>query len=163
MRWIENEKEYRALRDVMRECMNIDSDRQPTDLLRLRFGDVEMINRNAMSFLRRLMGLAGERACYYMVSDPDPEYFWKDRLGRYAVFEVVHDDPAEEYIRSLNEPFVAPGRDAMASTWYSYAIFSGTLRWFAYATRSDRDDTGHLWISPEWADQLLESESWLFI
>lgn len=101
--------------------------------------------------------MAKDQSCTYVVLDPDPEYFWHDRLGGYPVFEFSRGDSSDEYLKFLNKPFGNNPGGNMADMWYSYVIFPLSLKWFVHTIRSDRDDTGYLWILPEWADGIVKT------
>jgi hypothetical protein len=161
MRWIQNEKEYRQLRILARTCGQMDSFRLPIDKARLCFCDVTALNERFPPLLQDLLGRALAPSCVYMVLDPDPEYFWRDRFGGYPVFEVSRGDSAEEYFRFLSRPFGKNRADNMADMWFSYAIFPSTLQWFVHTIRSDRDDTGHLWVPPAWESELRDAHPFL--
>lgn len=156
MRWIQDNGEYRELRDIARTCVDIDSGRRPTEKIKLYFCDLEGLTPRFSQLVQDLLIMAREQSCFYMVLDPDPEFLWHDQLGGYAVFEISRGDSAEEYIKFLNQPIGNNPGGNMTDMWYSYVIFPSSLRWFVHTIRSDRDDTGHLWVPPEWADEIAK-------
>lgn len=166
MRWISDEGEARVLKDLADLCLDIDSDREETSLQRLVFGDGEAFTDRFAVLLGTLMRVSGSARSYYAVASPSPEYFWRARYGAYPAFELVPADSADEYIRALNSP-VGSGDLRMNSYYDRYAIFPPlanppiSIPWFAYATRSDRSDTGHLWLRPEWIAEAKRVYPWL--
>ncbi len=161
MRWIEETTEYREIRDLARVCVDIDSGRLPTDLRRLHFCDLEALTKSFPPLLRDLLLMSNEETCIYMVLDPDPEYFWHDRLGGYPALEFKRGDSSEEYSKFLNKPFGANRGDNMVDMWYSYVIFPPSQKWFVHTIRSDRDDTGHLWIPSSWINGVTKAHPFL--
>lgn len=156
VRWIEDKNEYQKMRDLARWCADVDSGRLPTDYTKLYFCDVTSINHVFPTLLQDLLMMARDQSCIYMVLDPDPEYFWHDRLGGYPTFEFSRGDSADEYLKFLNRPFGSNRGDNMADMWYSYVIFPPTRKWCVHTIRSERNDTGHLWIPPEWASGIMK-------
>jgi hypothetical protein len=161
MRWIEEKEEYHKIRDFARACVDIDSRRLPTDKRELYFCDVTAVTERFPSLLQYLLAKLGDPSCVYMVLDPDPEYLWHDRLGGYPVFEFGRCDSSEEYFKFLNRPFGSNPGDNMADMWYSYVIFPLSQKWFVHTIRSDRDDSGHLWIPREWAEEVTKIYSFI--
>ena len=155
MRWIKDKEEYRKVRDFARWCVDIDSERRPTQLNKLYFCDVMAITLRFPPLLQDLLLMAKDQSCIYMVLDPDPEYLWYARLGGYPVFEISRDDSPEEYLNFLNQPIGNNRGDNMADMWYSYVIFPLSQKWFAHTIRSEHDGTGHLWVPPEWCNEIV--------
>lgn len=156
MRWVEEKTEYREIRDMARICVDIDSGRSPTENVKLHFCDLTAINHKFPPLLQDLLMMAREQSCFYMVLDPDPEYFWHDRLGGYPTFEFSRGDSSDEYLKFLSQPIGDNPGGNMADMWYSYAIFPPSRKWFVHTIRSERNDTGHLWVPSEWADGIMK-------
>lgn len=161
MRWIEGKNEYQKIRGMARWCVDVDSGRLPIKLTKLYFSDIMPMTPVFMPLLNSLIINAEEMFCIYMVLDPDPEYFWYNRLGIYPAFEYSHKDSTDEYLGFLNHPFSGNQGDNMISMWYSYAIVSPSQKWFVYTIRSVRDDSGHLWIPSTWKKKLLQRYEFL--
>lgn len=154
MRWIEDHTEYERIRLLSRDCVHIDSGRQPVDKTTLYFCDLTAMTKSFPPLLKDLLSRSGDGSCVYMVLDPDPQYFWHDRLGGYPAFEFGTADAADDYSKFLNKPFGANRGGNMVDMWYSYVIFPPSQRWFVHTVRSDRDDTGHLWVPLDWKEDL---------
>lgn len=161
MRWILDKAEYREKRDWARVCVDIDSGRLPTDKAKLYFCDLEAMTKKFPPLLDDLLARSADQSCAYLVLDPDPEYFWYDRLGGYPLFELSRGDSPDDYSKFLNRPFGANPGDNMVDMWYSYVIFPPSQSWFVHTIRSDRDDTGHLWIPTSWASGLTGKYAFL--
>ena len=161
MRWVEDENDFKRIFLEARTCAYIDSGRQPSSLLRLVFDDSMTVTSRFAELLQDLMARADEKACTYVVLDPDPVHYFFRHFNKYPVVEIARGDGAKDYLRFLNEDPGGSPADAIGTNCWAWVVLSPSLRWFVHALRSSEDNGGHLWIPPEWCLYIREKYHWL--
>lgn len=154
MRWITDETEFTEIFLRARTCVYIDSGREPTALTKLTFDDAQICTYEFSDLLQRLMEHSNDTQIYYIILDPDPQYYFYQRFKKYPAFEIVRGDSRNDYIAMLNEDPGDSPIDAVGTNWWACVTAPPSLQWFAHALRSDQDDGGHLWVPPEWVTEL---------
>lgn len=156
MRWINQESEFREILLRARTGVYLDSGRIPTPLRKLLFDDAEIRTLAFGNFLQELMELSADSKAHYIVLNPDPVYYFYDHFNKYPVLEIHSNDVSENYIDGLNQALDHSPADAIGINWWECVIVPPSLKWFVHALRSDRDDSGHLWVPPEYLDRIHE-------
>lgn len=162
MRRIEDKAEFENLLLEARTCEYIDSRREPTPLQLLVFDDAFFCTDDFFHALKTFMEWSGDLSALFVVLRPDPVDNFYRLYGKYPVLEIARDDPSEAYLNTLNED-VGDGRgfclENLCMTW---VVVPPSNKWFIHAIRSDQDDSGHLWVPPEWVDRLLAAHPGIF-
>lgn len=154
MRWVNQEAEFKEAFLRAREGVYIDSARIGTALTRLTFDDAEVCTLKFANLLQELMEYSGDSTVYYVVLDPDPVHYFHRHFKKYPVLEISLGDSPESYISSLNQDPGGSPADAIGINWWTCVIVPPSLKWFVHALRSDRDDSGHLWIPTDYLDRV---------
>jgi len=154
MRWITQEPEFRDIFLRAREGVYIDSGRIPTALSRLTFDDVEVRTLHFPNLLQKLMEWSGDSTAHYVVLDPDPVHYFHRHFNKYPVLEIAVGDSPEAYISSLNEDPGGSQADAVGINWWACVVVPPSIKWFVHALRSERDDSGHLWVPSAYVDRV---------
>ncbi|HET7214670.1 MAG TPA: hypothetical protein VFL79_13845 [Terriglobia bacterium] len=162
MRWIQDKAEFEKILIDARMCVYIDSRRAPTPLQVLLFGDITVCTPDFLPLLQNLMEWSSDSAAYFVVLDPDPIDNFYRLYEKYPVLEIARNDSTQAYLGGLNED-VGDGRGfALSDLWATYVILPPSKKWFIHTIRSAYDDSGHLWIPPEWADRVLAAHPFVF-
>lgn len=156
MRWITQEPEFRDIFLRAREGVYIDSARTPTTLRRLLFDDAEICTRQFANLLQKLMEYSGDAVAHYIVLDPDPVHYFHRHFDKFPVVEIPFGEVPEMYLSSLNEDPGGRPADAIGTNWWACAIIPPSIKWFVHALRSERDDSGHLWVPSDYLDRVRE-------
>ncbi|HWH60182.1 MAG TPA: hypothetical protein VN682_21320 [Terriglobales bacterium] len=156
MRWITDEAEFREIFLRARTCVYIDSGREPTALKRLDFLDVSICRHEFANLLQTLMERSGEAMTHYVVLDPDPVHYFHRHFKKYPALEIEQGDSSGAYLSLLNEDPGDSPADAVGTNWWACVVVPPSIHWFAHTLRSDKDDSGHLWIPSAWVDQVRE-------
>lgn len=146
MRWITQESEFRDIFLQARTCVYIDSGRIPTQLRKLTFDDAEVCTPKFANLLQKLMEYSSDSIAHYLILDPDPVHYFHRHFKKYPALEIARGDSAEAYLSFLNEDPGNSPADAVGTNWWACVIVPPSLNWFVHVLRSDRDDSGHLWI-----------------
>ena len=154
MHWIEDKNRFEQVFLEARTCVYTDSCRLPTTLQKLTFDDAEICTPQFANLLQKLMEWSDDDYCSYVVLDPDPVYYFHRLFGKYPVVEIKRGTSSVTYLASLNEgPLESPG-DAVGTNWSACVVLPPSMRWFVHALRSERDDSGHIWVSAEWLERI---------
>jgi hypothetical protein len=156
MRWVIQEPEFKSIFLRARDAIYLDSGRTPTALRRLTFDDAEVCTLHFANLLQKLMELSGDSIAHYIVLDPDPAHYFHRRFEKYPALAITLGDSAEAYLSSLNEDPGGSPADAVGTNWWACVIVPPSLKWFVHALRSDRDDSGHLWVPSSYVDRVRE-------
>lgn len=154
MRWIITEAEFKEIFLRARTCVYIDSGREPTTLRRLTFDDAGVCTHKFADLLQRLMECSGDLAAHSVVLDPDPVHYFYRNFNKYPSLEIALGDASAAYLSALNEDPGGSPADAVGTNWWAFVVVPPSLKWFVHARRSDQDDSGHLWIPPDWMDRV---------
>lgn len=166
MRWLTISSEVEDAREVARWCDAVETGREPSGLRPTVFQDIDGMGDKFFPLIRAMTMLSGDNSFTFIVTEPDPEYYWFDRFGTYGCFDVGVADTADQYIGFLGKPVGRSGW-SLNSLWFTYVIFPGPAAragprgWFARATRSGRDDSGRLWLPPAWVPEAKALFPWL--
>lgn len=154
MCWVEDKNKFEKVFLEARTSVYTDSGRLPTALQRLTFDDAEICTGLFAELLQKLMDWAEDDLCYYVVLEPDPVYYFHRLFGKYPVIEIERGTPSTTYLANLNEGPAESPSDALGTNWSECVILPLSKRWFVHAIRSDRDDSGHLWVPPVWVERV---------
>ncbi len=154
MRWVEDKNRFEQVFLEARTCVYTDSGRLPTILTKLVFDDAEICTPQFANLLQRLMEWSDDALCSYVVLDPDPVYYFHRQFGKYPIVEIERGIPATAYLSALNEGPSDSPVDAVGTNWSECVILPPSMRWFVHALRSERDDSGHLWVPSDWVDRV---------
>lgn len=157
MRWITQEPEFQNVFLRAREGVYIDSGRTPTQLRKLTFDDAEVCTSKFANLLQKLMEYSSDSIAHYVILDPDPVHYFHRHFKKYPALEIALGDSAEAYLSFLNEDPGGSPADAVGTNWWACVIVPPSLNWFIHALRSERDDSGHLWIPSGYADRVHEA------
>ena len=162
MRWIQEKAEFEKILIDARMCVYIDSRRAPTPLQVLLFGDLTVCTPDFLPLLQSLMKWSTDSAAHFVVLDPDPVDNFYRLYKRYPVLEITPDDSAQTYLGALNEDVGDGSGFSLSDLWATYVIVPPSKKWFIHTIRSAYDDSGHLWLPPEWADKVLATYPFVF-
>jgi hypothetical protein len=156
MRWIEDKTEFDKLFLEARTCVYIDSGREQTTLQRLIFDDAEIRTKKLASLLQCLMEWSGDRVANYIVLDPAPVHYFHRHFNKYPALEIAQGDSAGNYLALLNaDPGGSPA-DAVGVNWWAAVIVPPSIKWFVHALRDSGSNGGHLWVPPEWVEEVAK-------
>jgi hypothetical protein len=156
MRWIENKVEFDKLFLEARTCVYVDSARYQTTLHRLIFDDAEICTTKFAELLQRLMEWSDDQVARYIVLDPDPVHYFHRHFDKYPALEITRGDSAREYLAFLNaDPGNSPA-DAVGTNWWACVIVPPSSKWFIHALRDSGSNGGHLWVPPEWVEEVAK-------
>jgi hypothetical protein len=124
--------------------------------MRLMFDDAEVCTFKFAHLLQKLMEYSGDSTAHYIILDPDPVHYFYRHFRKYPVLEISRGDSVEAYISSLNEDPGDSPADAIGINWWACVLVPPSIKWFIHALRSDRDDSGHLWIPSGYLDRVRE-------
>ena len=143
-------------------CVYVDSRRASTPLQLLVFDDPMLCTDYFLPALKHLMEWSADPAAYFVVLRPDPIDNFYRLYSKYPVLEIARDESPEAYLGALNED-LGDGRGfSLSNLCLTWVIVPLSKRWFIHAIRSAYDDSGHLWIPPEWVDKLLTAHPGVF-
>jgi hypothetical protein len=162
MRRVEDKAEFEKILLEARTCVFVDSRRDPTPLQLLVFDDAVLCTDCFLPALKSLMERSADPAAYFVVLHPDPVDNFHRLYGKYPVLEIARNDSTEAYLGTLNED-VGDGRGfTLCDLSLTWVVVPPSNKWFIHAMRSADDDSGHLWVPPEWADKVLAAYSFVF-
>lgn len=164
MRWITSRAACEALSRSAAAFLDVDSDREETTLRRLVFSDAAVQTEGFFAAVQALLRLSGAPAAYFIAFEVVFCAPPRMSTGR-AALEILAGDAAQDYLAYLSGRGL-PWPGSPGAEWMQCMVFEPwepgpewykqpALTWFACATRSDRDDTGHLWLPPEWTAQAV--------
>jgi hypothetical protein len=153
MRWVVQESEFTEIFLRSRTCVYIDSGREPTPLIRLTFDDAGIRTEEFANLLQKLMECSRDPNAHYAVLEPDPVHYFYRQFKKYPVAEIAFNDSSDAYLSFLNEDPGGSPADAIGINWSACVVVPPSLKWFVHALRSAEDDSGHLWIPPDWVDE----------
>ena len=162
MRWIVDKGEFEKILTDARMCVYVDSRRTQTPLHLLLFDDVTVCTPYFLALLQDLMKWSADSAAYFVVLEPHPVDSFYRVYKKYPVLELTPGDSTEAYLGALNEDPGGNPADALSDLWLTYVVVPPSNKWFMHAIRSAYDDSGHLWIPPEWADKVLAAYPFVF-
>jgi hypothetical protein len=154
MRWINQESEFKDIFLRARECVYIDSGRITTPLKKLLFDDAEVCTLRFADLLQNLMEYSCDSVAHYIVLDPSPVHYFHRLFDKYPAVEIARGDALEAYLAALNEDPGGSIPDAIGTNWWACVIVPPSIKWFVHALRSDFDNSGHLWIPPEYTNRV---------
>ena len=162
MRRIEGKAEFEKVLLEARTSEYVDSRREPTPLQLLVFDDAMLSTGYFLLALQDLMEWSGDPSTFFVVLRPDPVDNFYRLYGKYPVLEIARNDPSEAYLNALNED-VGDGQGfSLENLCMTWVIVPPSNKWFIHAIRSDQDDSGHLWVPPEWVDRLMAAHPGIF-
>ena len=153
MLWVEDKSRFEKVLLEARTCDYTDSARLPTTLQKLTFDDAEICTPKFAELLQKLTEWSDDDLCSFVVLRPDPVYYFHRLFGRYPVVEIKRGTPPAAYLASLNKGPRESPVDAVGINWSECVILPPSMRWFVHALRSERDDSGHLWVPSDWLDR----------
>jgi hypothetical protein len=156
MRWITDDKEFESVFLDTQECVFIDSHREPTPLICLEFGDLEIVTDFFASLILKMMRWAGDANAFYVILRPDPILYFYRHFRKYPALEIELHDTAASYLDALNEDPGGSPADAVGTNWWTCVIVPPTRKWFVHVLRSDSSNSGHLWVPSSWTQPLTE-------
>lgn len=162
MRQVEDKAEFDKVLLEARTCEYIDSRREPTPLQLLVFDDPVFCTDYFLPALESLMEWSGDPAAYFVVLRPDPIDNFYRLYKKYPVLEIGRNDSKEAYLGGLNKDVGDGSVFSLSNLCMAWVIVPPSNRWFIHAIRSDADDSGHLWVPPEWVDRLLAGHPGVF-
>ena len=162
MRRVEHKAEFDRILTDARMCVYIDSRRAPTPLHLMVFDDGMLCADYFFAALRDLIEQSADPGAYFLVLEPDPVDNFHRLYGRYPVVEIGREDSSEAYLGAMNED-VGDGQGfSLGNLCLTWVIVPPSNKWFIHAIRSAYDDSGHLWVPPEWVDKLLAAHPGVF-
>jgi hypothetical protein len=160
MRWITEKTEFTRIFLEARTCVYIDSGREPSALNRMVFDDAITRTDEFAEVLQHLMEWSGDKACNYVVLDPDPVHYFHRHFGKYPAVGISYGDSARDYLDFLNQDPGGSPADAVGNNCWAWVVVPPSIRWFVHALRSSKDDAGHLWVPPDWCPIIHEICPW---
>jgi hypothetical protein len=162
MHWIESKDEFDKILAAARMCVYIDSRRQSTHLHLLHFDDVTLCTPQFANLLQDLIMRSEEGAAHFIVVEPHPSLYFYRSYGKYPALEIARGDSAEDYLKKMNEDPEGNSGDCVSNVYTSYVVVPPSNGWFIHAIRSSDDNSGHLWVPPEWMGELVQAHPFLF-
>lgn len=162
MRRVENKAEFDRVLLEARTCEHIDSQREATSLKLLVFDDMALCSDHFLLALKDFMEWSGDAGAYFVVLRPDPLDNFCRLYGKYPMLEVARSDSTEAYLNALNED-VGDGQGfSLSNLSMTWVVVPWSNKWFIHAMRSGADDSGHLWVPPEWVGKVLAAHPGVF-
>lgn len=162
MRRIENKAEFEKILLEARTCVFVDNRRIRTHLRWLVFDNAMLCADYFLAAFQTLMEWSVDPAAYFVVLYPDPIDNFYRPWGKYPVLEIARGDSTEAYLGVMNQD-LGDGRGfTLCDLSLTWVIVPPSNTWFIHAMRSSYDDSGHLWVPPEWVDKLLAAHPGVF-
>jgi hypothetical protein len=162
MRRVEDKAEFEKVLLEARTCVHIDSRRIKTRLQVLVFDDGMLCADYFLLAFQDLMGWSADPAAYFVVLHPDPVDNFHRLYGKYPVLEIARNDSTEAYSAAMNEDLGDGQGFSLCDLSFTWVIVPPSNKWFIHAIRSSFDDSGRLWVPPEWVDKLLAAHRGVF-
>ncbi len=156
MQWINEEKEFKKALAEARSCTYIDSGREDTNLVRLQFDDMFFGTLDWANLLTVLMEWANLKTIYFIILDPDPEYFFYNLYRFYPCVEFEKEDFPDGFVNALNRRYGPNESDKLMFAKFQFVVTSPSKPWFIHAMQSSDGRGGHLWVPKEWPQKIFQ-------
>ncbi len=162
MRRVEDQSEFGKILLEARTCVHTDSRRIKTSLQLLVFDNAVLCSEFFFPALQSLMEWSSDPRAYFVVLHPDPLDNFHRLYGKYPMLEIVRGDSFAAYLGKMNEDLGDGSGFSLCALSLTWVVLPPSSKWFIHCIRMLTDDSGHLWIPPEWVDKLLAAHPGVF-